>query len=100
MFTIEHVAVQKRIAKLGKPRCRSRRDWRDGRRSVLKNRSDDRSVGDGPDALNFDAAHTSRISESGQVHAKLPVPAALVSDAGVVKLADARDSKSRGGHPP
>src|SRR2546422_1353203 len=32
---------------------------------------------------------------AGQVHAMLRVPAALLIDAGVVKLADARDSKSR-----
>ena len=38
--------------------------------------------------------------ESGQLRAMLGVPAALLSAAGVVKLADARDSKSRGGHPP
>ena len=38
--------------------------------------------------------------ESGQVHDMLGVPAAILSNAGVVKLADARDSKSRGGHPP
>jgi integrase len=41
-----------------------------------------------------------RASDSGQVRAILRVPAALLSDAGVVKLADARDSKSRGVHSP
>jgi hypothetical protein len=38
---------------------------------------------------------TGRMTESAQVHGMLPVPAALLTDAGVVKLADARDSKSR-----
>jgi hypothetical protein len=41
-----------------------------------------------------------RASGSGQVHDILRVPAAVLSDAGVVKLADARDSKSRGVHSP
>jgi hypothetical protein len=41
-----------------------------------------------------------KTTESGQVHGILRVPAALLTDAGVVKLADARDSKSRGVHSP
>jgi hypothetical protein len=41
---------------------------------------------------------TGRMTESAQVHGMLHVPAALLPDAGVVKLADARDSKSRGVH--
>jgi hypothetical protein len=43
---------------------------------------------------------TGRMTESAQVHGMLHVPAALLPDAGVVKLADARDSKSRGVHSP
>jgi hypothetical protein len=41
-----------------------------------------------------------RMTESAQVHGMLHVPAFLLTDAGVVKLADARDSKSRGVHSP
>jgi hypothetical protein len=47
-----------------------------------------------------EVVRTGRMAESEQVHAMLQVPAALLTDAGVVKLADARDSKSRGAYTP
>ena len=54
--------------------------------------------------VTWKAGHVSAISpqldEAGQAHAMLRDSTALLSDAGVVKLADARDSKSRGVYAP
>ena len=43
-----------------------------------------------------DSVTRPRAGVSGQLHARMALPTAFLSAAGVVKLADARDSKSRG----
>ena len=47
-----------------------------------------------------DSVTRPRTLHSGQLRAKMALPATLVAHAGVVKLADARDSKSRGVYAP
>ena len=47
-----------------------------------------------------DSVTRPRAGVSGQLRARMALPTAFLSSAGVVKLADARDSKSRGVYPP